>query len=224
MGVRNSIVYGILGIGGLWLAFLLSGIHATIAGVLAALAIPVKTKINPEQFSQKLEESASPFRNLPDAQAGAHHSDQYAIIHQVNTACEQIQTPLYRLEHALYPWVTYRVMPIFALANAGVHFEGPFLSNLKEAIPLGVILGLFVGKPFGIFLFTWLAVRLKGGALPTGIRCKQILGVGFLWRHWVYHVSFHHRTCFQGGSFLTEVKVGILIGSTLSGLGGENRE
>ncbi|MGE0474938.1 MAG: Na+/H+ antiporter NhaA, partial [Nitrospirales bacterium] len=121
VGIRSPLVYGLVGIGGVWLAFLFSGIHPTIAGVLNALTIPVSSAMTKKEFAQKSQSFGRAFQQaeVPGVSV-LENKDQAQAVHALETASELIQPPLQKLEHTLYPWVTFAIMPLFALANAGV--------------------------------------------------------------------------------------------------------
>ena len=180
MGGRGLIVYMILG-GFTWLAIYLSGIHATIAGVLVALTIPVRTKIDARDFSEWMRklldwfdsESQEDVKCVPT-------SVQRTALFEMNYAIEHADSPLHRLEHVLHPWVAFLIMPVFAFANAGIIIDRRLLGAVLSPLALGIILGLVVGKPVGILLFTWLGAKLKLGSLPKGVNWRHLLGAGVL--------------------------------------------
>ncbi len=221
LGVRSPYVY--LAIGGVvWAGFLESGVHATIAGVLMAFTIPATTKINEDQFATKIEYMLGRFKS---AQGNADHivnnAVEQAAIGGIEKACEQVQPPLIRLEHGLVKWVAFVVMPVFALANAGVHLGESFLAALSSSVALGVALGLVFGKTFGVLLFTWVAYKLKLGNLPRGSNWTQVTGVamlagiGFTMSLFVAGLAFP-----VGSEMLVDAKVGILAGSFIAGIAG----
>ncbi len=219
-GVRNPLVYALLGIGGLWLAFLLSGVHATIAGVLAAFMIPASTRINSQEFLEKGKDLLQEFQNHSEmGKEVLTNQGQQSLLQDLEQSCELVQTPLQRLEHGLHPWVNYLIMPIFALANAGVSFQGGNLTEiLTHSVTLGVFLGLFLGKPLGIVLFSWLAVKLRWATLPSGISWMQIIGVGILGGIGFTMSLFIASLAFDQSPLLPIAKVGILLASTVAGV------
>src|SRR3990170_4406598 len=164
-GVHHAAVYGLLGLV-LWVAVLKSGVHATIAGVLLATTIPARRRIAPEAFLARGRELLDAFAK--DSSGSGPTEDQRDAASSLEVACRQIEAPLTRMEHALHPWVAYAVMPVFALANAGVVVPAAFAAALGDRVTLGVILGLVLGKQAGVTLSCWLAVRLGAAALPTG--------------------------------------------------------
>ncbi len=175
----------------LWFSVLQSGVHATLAGVVLGFAIPLQgaTKKETAQSDEKGEDPH------------AHET-----------------SPLKRLEHAIHPYSTFLILPIFAFANAGVSLEGVAFSDLTNMLPLGITLGLLIGKPIGIFSFSWLSVKLGIARLPEGINFKHILavsvlcGIGFTMSIFISSLAFVG----QDQSFITFSRLGILIGSTIS--------
>jgi NhaA family Na+:H+ antiporter len=220
IGVRNLIIYTLVGVG-LWLAFLKSGVHATVAGVLLAFTIPVSSRINTKKFKNDNENLLKDFDN-----AGEHgdnvltNSERLSIIDQIENNCEKILTPLQRFEHGLHPWVSFFIMPVFALANAGVTIGSGLTSALTNPVSIGIILGLFLGKQIGIFSFSYLAVKLKLASEPEGVSWMKIYaaailaGIGFTMSLFIANLAF------GSPELLNISKVGILTGSLLSGIVG----
>lgn len=165
LGVRALLVYMVLGLF-LWYFTLKSGIHATLAGVLLALAIPLTRALPLPELHRELGEMA---QQDPEALEGALEGLEASLV--------RAQSPLHRLEHLLHPWVAYLILPIFAFFNAGVALEGVTLGP----VALGAFFGLLLGKPLGILLFSFLAVRAGLAQLPAGADWRAILGVGS-WR------------------------------------------
>ncbi len=216
-GVRRTSVYVILG-AVLWVAFLKSGVHATIAGVLLAMTIPSRRLLNAESFLDKARGLLDVFSR--DAKPGNEHpsADQVDALHALEDAAEKLDTPLHRMEHALHGWVAFGIMPVFALANAGVSLGGGI--ELGSPVTLGVILGLFVGKQVGVTGFSWLAVRLGWAELPKGVTWTQLYGVSLLTGIGFTMSLFIAGLAFDGAELLDGAKVGILLASLLSGLAG----
>ncbi len=178
-GVRHPLPYALIG-AVLWIAVMLSGVHATIAGVLLALTIPSRKAINQKAFLKEgravldhfeIASQTEPLDILADI-------EQQTAIEALENACEKMQPPLQRLEHALHPWVTFAIMPLFALANAGVPLSGEFGKLVAQPITLGVIIGLMLGKPLGVTMAAWLAVRLRWASSAAGenVSWKHIHG------------------------------------------------
>ena len=148
------------------------------------------------------------------------NEEQQAAIHALEDACEKVQPPLHRMEHALHSWVTFAIMPIFALANAGVPLSGGLGRTLGEPVALGVILGLLFGKPVGITLASWLAVRSGMASLPVGVTWKHIHGAGWLGGIGFTMSLFIAGLAFTDESLLTVSKLGILAASLCAGIVG----
>jgi NhaA family Na+:H+ antiporter len=222
LGVRQPLVYALLGIG-VWLAFLKSGVHTTVAGVLLAMTIPARTRIDPRSFVSLGREILSEFERA-GASSATHemNSRQQAAVQALELVCKDVESPLQRLERALHPWVAFFVMPLFALANAGVVLDPQALTAGLHPVSLGIVLGLLLGKPMGITLFSWLAVRLKLATLPSDLVWRHIAGVGLLGGIGFTMSLFIAQLAFPvpGGEWLSAAKLGILTGSLLAGLGG----
>jgi NhaA family Na+:H+ antiporter len=220
MGVRNLLIYSLVGIA-LWLAFLKSGVHATVAGVLLAFTIPASSRINTKKFT---DESASLIKDFDNA--GEHgdnvltNSERLTIVDKIENTCERILTPLQRFEQGLHPWVSFFIMPVFALANAGVSIGSGLTSSLTHPVSIGIILGLFVGKQIGIFGFSYLAVKLKIASEPEGVSWTKIYaasmlaGIGFTMSLFIANLAFNSV------ELLNISKVGILAASLISGIAG----
>lgn len=131
---------------------------------------------------------------------------------------QRYASPLKHLEHALHPWSAYLILPLFAFANAGVSLDGIQLSDLLSPVPMGIILGLFIGKPLGIFTISWLSVKLGIAQLPSGVNFKQIFavsilcGIGFTMSMFIASLAFEHG----GLDYGSYSRLGILVGSTLA--------
>lgn len=216
-GARNPITYGIIGIV-LWLALLKSGVHATIGGVLLAMAIPAKQRINLKRFtdySQFLLDKLRSARN--DENTAFSTNEQMHIMQRMESSVELVMTPLQRYEHGLQPWVAWFIMPIFALANAGVQLGEGIIRDLTSPIGLGVIAGLVFGKQIGITLFSWLSVKLGLADLPSGVKWKHIYGVAWLGGIGFTMSLFVANLAFGESLLGEESKIGILTASIISG-------
>ena len=218
--VRQPGAYLVFGVG-LWLAFLFSGVHATVAGVLAALTIPSRTRIDTEGFLLRSRYLVDQFdRAGVEGEDVLTSHEQQAVIQAVENACEAAQAPLQRIEHDLQGWVAFGIIPLFALANAGVHLPADFAGALAHPVTLGTILGLVLGKPIGITLFAWLAVRAGVAAMPEGVAWRALHGVSWLGGIGFTMSLFIANLAFPGGEMADEAKVGILSASILAGLVG----
>lgn len=220
-GVRSPIPYAILGVG-VWLAFLQSGVHATIAGVLAAMTIPARTRLDPDHF---LESSRGILDHFDDAAEDSKETtivneQRYAAVEALENACERVQTPLQRLEHGLLPWVNFLILPIFALGNAGVALGGDLGATLTSPTSLGVIFGLVVGKQVGIFGFAWLSVKVGLANLPSGARWGHVWGIACLAGIGFTMSLFVAMLAFGEGEELAHAKTAILLASLIAGVAG----
>jgi NhaA family Na+:H+ antiporter len=217
-GVRRPLVYGLLGIG-LWLAILESGVHATVAGVLLATTIPAWNKIDQAAFVARGRSLLDDFARGGAAGPGAlPDGDQQAALSELESAAEGVQSPLQRLEHGLHPWVAFVIMPVFALANAGVSLEGMgFGALLGDRIALGIVLGLVIGKQAGITAAAWLATRLGLAVLPTGVTWLHVYGAAWLGGVGFTMSLFIAGLAFADDALLASAKVGILLASAIAG-------
>ncbi|WMI65084.1 Na+/H+ antiporter NhaA [Aestuariibaculum sp. YM273] len=220
LGVRSTIFYGVIGIGGLWMAFLLSGIHATIAGVIAALTIPGNVKIGDTLFVKKMNDLTNEFERSAPNNVSLITADQLHILAKIRSYSKGAMTPLQRLEHRMHPLVGYVVMPIFALANAGITFSGSFFDNLSSNISLGVIFGLAFGKFIGVVGFSKILVKLKLATLPEGVNWKQIYGTAMLAGIGFTMSLFITDLAFADSAYILQAKIGIFVASLLCGIAG----
>ena len=215
-GVRRTWVYIVLGLV-LWVAFLKSGVHATIAGVLLAMTIPARRRIDADAFLARGLKLLDTFATGVKPGKAEPTADQRAAVHSLEVACEAIETPLARMEHALHPWVAFAIMPVFALANAGVALGGDIGAALGASVSLGVIMGLFFGKQIGVTMFSWLAVRLGWAELPAGVGWRQLYGVSLLTGIGFTMSLFIANLAFGDPAVLDQAKIGIFAASLLSG-------
>lgn len=220
MGVRNILFYAIFGIIGLWTAFLLSGVHATIAAVLAAFTIPADVEIREIDYLKRIQNYLNKFKNIdPNDKIPTLTNEQLHILEDVKNDTDCAIPPLQRLEHALHPFVTFVIIPVFAVANAGVsvldiEFEQLFSNN----VAIGVGLGLLVGKVVGIVGFTLLLVKLKIAPFPAGMNLKNLFGVsllasiGFTMSLFITSLAFVHQ------EYMVQAKIGIFVASIIGGV------
>jgi Na+:H+ antiporter, NhaA family len=220
LGTRSPLVYVLFGLA-LWYFVLKSGVHATVAGVLLAMFIPARTRVDPEGYV--LEGRELLYRFESSCRPGSsflENDEQQAALQAIEDLSEDVQPPLHRLEHGLHPWVSFLIMPVFAFANAGVVFRGESAPSISHPVVFGVALGLFFGKPIGIFAASWLAVRLRVAELPAGVRWSHIHGAGWLGGIGFTMALFIAGLAFGGGPLLANAKLGILMASTTAGLVG----
>ena len=216
LGVRRTSFYAIVGLIGVWLSFFYSGVHASIAGILIAITIPVRAKVSEDSFINNLDKLLSKFKKEKPNDSTLLTQKQAYIIDDIEELSDKAHTPLQKLEHALHPVTAYFILPLFALANAGVHVEGNLLNMLFHPIAIGIILGLVLGKFLGISLFAKLIVRFKLASLPDGVNWKQIYGVGFLAGIGFTMSIFISDLAFVSAEFTQIAKVGIFFASFLS--------
>lgn len=221
IGVIHPLVYSILGIGGLWLAFLLSGIHATVAGVLAAMTIPARPRLSPTELVQKGERFLARIkRSDPDGHGVLADKQKADAAKALEVSTALAQTPLQRLEHTLQPWVSFGIMPLFALANAGILLRADLSTIVHHTASLGIVVGLLIGKPLGIMLAMWLCVRMRIAELPGKTSWRQIGGVACLAGVGFTMSLFIANLAFRQGAVLELAKTAILVSSLLAGLAG----
>lgn len=203
----------------LWLALLGSGIHATIAGVLLAMTIPANRRIDTQQF---IEQANLSLHELQRAVTEEEHVDavRQNAIKSLEEACEAAESLLQRLEHGLHPWVAFLIMPLFALANAGVSLGNSLTSVLSHPISWGVVVGLVLGKQIGITLFSWLAVKVRWANLPNQVSWRHIYGASWLAGIGFTMSLFIASLAFSDPTLLVITKISILLASSLAGLGG----
>lgn len=217
LGIRNTAFYLILGIV-VWIGFLLSGVHATIAGVLVAFTIPAATRINENYFSAKLRKLSDDFEQEIPNNSTLTTSGQHQTIQQVKTLTHAAETPLQKIEAGLHPWVAFVIMPLFALANAGIIIGPDFFSALINPVSIGVIAGLIIGKFIGVMLFTWLMVKFKFAQLPATANWKHITGIALLAGVGFTMSLFISNLAFKSPLLIDQAKYGILIASVVAGL------
>ncbi|MBX0329738.1 Na+/H+ antiporter NhaA [Oscillochloris sp. ZM17-4] len=216
-GIRSPLVYSVLGVI-VWLAFLESGVHATIAGVLIALTIPARYRIDGVTFRQRAHALLHTFdpSDEPQAQMLTDDRQQHAVL-ALEDLCEQVQAPLQKLEHQLQGWVTWLIMPVFALANAGIALDSVRLDLESLPMVLGVVVGLVLGKPIGLLGATWLAVRSGVAVLPHGITWGAMAGAGVLAGIGFTMSIFIATLAFSAPDALATIKLAILVASLLAG-------
>jgi len=220
-GIHMILPYFIVGLF-MWFFMLESGVHATIAGVIAAMAIPSKPKRAPLDFTQDTKNLLDEYDNYPIATDHMMHERQKAILINIQDRINAIGTPAARLEHDLHLPVALIVIPLFALANAGITIDFNSIgTTIMEPVSLGIIAGLILGKVLGIFGVAWLAIKLKIATLPQGSSISQIFGVAFLGGIGFTMSIFVADLAFLNSpELIFQAKVGILAASLFAGLFG----
>ena len=219
MGIRSILFYAIFGIGGVWTAFLLSGVHATIAAVLAAFTIPANVRLSENDYILKIRNYLTLFKEADaNNKIPTLTNQQLHILDEVRSNTDKAIPPLQILERSMHPMVTFIIIPIFALANAGVSVLDIDVKQIFTAnVALGVALGLLIGKTVGIFLFTWLCVKLRIAPFPKGMNMKNLLGLGLLGSIGFTMSLFVTQLAFSHEEYKMQAKIGIFAASIIGG-------
>ena len=216
--VHRILPYVVVGVG-LWVATLFSGLHATIAGVLLAFTIPATRQIEEGPFVEHVRRVLNDFEGEATAFPDKITGEQSHALHVIEQASRAVQTPLARLEHMLLTPVTFIIIPVFALANAGVllRFGG---AKGGEAVAWGVLAGLIVGKPVGVLAASWVAVKTGLAALPEEGTWRHLFGISILCGIGFTMSLFVANLAFEEGPQLVAAKLGILAASLVCGIAG----
>lgn len=220
LGVRNMTAYGLIAVGGLWLAFVLSGVHATVAGVLAAFTIPTTSKMSGRSYTQRIRQLADDFDRTRDAPSSLITDEQLQIITKVKRYSAFAETPSQRLEQVLHPWVAFLILPVFALANAGIVLPAQLGGAFAEPVTLGVFLGLVLGKPIGILAMSWLFVRAGWGRLGHQVHWGHMAAIAVMSGLGFTMAIFISELAFEGEALREAAKLGILFASVTAGVAG----
>ncbi len=230
LGVRATWVYVVIGVA-TWVSFLGSGVHATIAGVLLAFTIPATARYETRFFSERLDVLQNRF-NKEEQLRPAHplmiNEHQQDLIRALSRECFYVEAPLQRIEYALHHVVLFLILPVFAFASGGVHLSLAAIGDLlMSPVALGVFFGLLLGKQVGIFLFTFIAVRLGWASLPKGAKWIHVYGVawlagiGFTMSNFINELAFPVASSGDpAATYLAAGKVGVLLASLVTGVGG----
>ncbi|RME93639.1 MAG: Na+/H+ antiporter NhaA [Bacteroidetes bacterium] len=208
-----TLVLGVL----IWVLFLKSGVHPTIAGVLIAFTIPIRQRVDFADFRTRLTKLVPELQLAPENKQGILSKTQIHTLDELDTITGEVQSPLQHLEHRLHNWVAYLIMPIFALTNAGVVFGGTQELDLQLVGLL--VLCLIVGNSIGLTLMSWVGLKLAWSTLPQGMNMRHVIGaaflagVGFTMSIFVTNLAFADRPM-----LIASAKVGIIIGSTICGI------
>ncbi len=206
----------------IWYLFLNSGVHATIAGVLVAMAMPTKPRFSKKYFSYKVRYFLEDFK-MHDRKGVEVLSNHHQVddLTRVQYIAHSTISPAQRLEHVLNPFVTFIVMPVFALANAGVEIAGAAEMNvLGNSQGQGIFLGLLLGKPLGIFLLCWVAIKLKLAVMPRGSAWGSLFGVACLGGIGFTMSIFIANLAFGGTAYVDSAKIAILMASVAAAVVG----
>jgi len=212
LGVRKPIIYAMIGVF-VWYAVLKSGVHATVAGILLGFTVPVRTYIDRDSFLKRSRCLLNRFEG-----AMGHSSEAHSAIHAMHTQLQMVESPLHRLERYLHPWVSFLIMPLFAFANSGVRILGNVAAAARHPISLGIIVGLSIGKPIGIWLFARLSARCGLASPPAELSWKTLFGGAWLCGLGFTMSLFIATLAFGDETSLSISKIGILAGSLVSGI------
>jgi NhaA family Na+:H+ antiporter len=219
-GVRSVLFYAILGVGGLWVAFLLSGVHATIAAVLAAFAIPASIKIGKKDYGQQLQALVGRFRKIQANQVHFATYKEQKIIDKIEQRTSDVMPPLQKLEHSMHPLVAFLVIPIFAFANTGITFTSDFFTLLGGSVAMGVLFGLLLGKVIGIVGIVFVCQKLGWVKIPSPLNYTYITGAAFLAAIGFTMSLFITNLAFVESNYIYQSKLGILAASFIAGIVG----
>jgi len=219
LGIHTILAYFALGVF-MWFFMLESGVHATIAGVIAAMAIPSRPKLTPIDFTNHTKNLLDEYDNYPVATDHTMHEKQKAILLNIKDKIDSVSSPSARLEHDLHLSVSLLIIPLFALANAGISIDFSSIGEtLIQRVSLGIIFGLILGKVLGIGGVAWLAIKLGIAKLPEASTMSQIFGVAFLGGIGFTMSIFVADLAFLGqDELIFQAKIGILIASLIAGL------
>ena len=212
----NKYLYFIFGII-VWVLFLKSGIHPTIAGVLMAFTIPLHRKVTNENYVEVVEEQLLIFKSQEKSSAVLINKEQLNSVDVIENISAKVDSPLQNLEHNLHGWVSYIIMPIFAFANAGVLLNFSENSSISY-ITTNIAVALVIGNSIGIFIFSMLGVKLKLADLPKGVQLKHLLGISLLGGLGFTMSLFIANLAYVNDDLMAASKMGILIGSLIAGI------
>ena len=221
LAVRAPLIYWLLGVA-MWFCFLKSGVHATVGGVLAALAIPASTRLDCGQFLVTAREILDRFQERwQQGSCGILANPRLqSYVDSLQLASLHAEPPLQRLEHAHHPWVAFLIMPIFALANSGVELAEMTPAAMLDPLSLGIVLGLVLGKQVGVTLACWLVVRTGLAALPPDVRWRQLHGVACLCGIGFTMSIFIATLALDTPELLNQAKLAVFGASLISGIMG----
>lgn len=224
MGIQSKLFY--LGIGAfIWFLFLNAGIHPTIAGVLIAFCVPAKPVYAPKKYVKTIRTNIGYFAHEDDEKLSSRtilNKQQLNWLKEIESASDKVISPLQDMEDSLHPVVNYLIVPLFAFANAGIYFGNMEFSSLFEGVAPAIIVGLVAGKFLGIFIFSWVCIKLGWAPMPDGCKWSQLAsvsmlgGIGFTVSLFIANLSFGTGDPYML-QMLNNAKLGILVGSVLAG-------
>lgn len=200
-----------------WVLFLKSGVHPTLAGILLALTIPMYRKINLSEYEMALSAQLENFKARKFKNPQLLNKSQLEIVDEIENISSQVQSPLQHLENSLHGWVSYVIMPIFALANAGVVLSFSGMVNTGH-ITINIALALVFGNIIGIMLLSYLAIKFKLADLPKGVKFKNLLGVSILGGLGFTMSLFITNLAYDNEAFIVAAKMGVILGSLVAGV------
>ncbi len=218
IGVRSVLFYAFMGIVGIWSAFFTAGIHPTIAGILLAMTIPVRTKVTRSRFRKQAVKLMGAYDKTKSLSERYNSPREDYLIEEMEELGDQARSPLQKIESGLHGFVFFIVMPLFAFANAGVVLEGGFDTLSTSTVALGVIFGLVFGKAIGISLFSWLLLKLNWAEMPAKADWRQIIGVAFLAGIGFTMSLFIAELAFDSKELIGQSKLAVLAASSLAAL------
>ncbi len=227
MKIQSKMFYFILG-GGVWFLFLNSGVHPTIAGVLVAFTIPASPVYDPRDYVKIIRDNIANFHAEDDERLGARtilNHDQMDWLKQIESASDKVISPLQDMEDSLHPLTNYLIIPLFAFANAGIYLLDIDPVSIVQGLSLAIILALVGGKFLGILLFSWFTVKAGWAPMPERSNWKMIAsiamlgGIGFTVSLFIANLSFGDMGT-TGLAMLNQAKIGIVVGSLVSGIAG----
>jgi NhaA family Na+:H+ antiporter len=220
IGIRSPVVYLGLAIV-VWVDVLFSGVHATVAGVLLAMLMPVKAGREPEHFFTEVREKWEALRASDlTRDSMIHDRSQLDAISNLRRAAQDMEPAGLLIEERLHPFVVFFILPLFAFFNAGVRIDGSIADTLVQPVSLGVIIGLVLGKQVGITLFSWLAVKSGRAALPEGVDWGDLYGAACLGGVGFTMSLFIAELAYETPALGAEAKIGILTASLIAALWG----
>jgi NhaA family Na+:H+ antiporter len=223
--LRRPGIYILLGIG-CWAAVFASGVHATVAGILVAMMVPVKARIEPGEFRERAARAVERLEDLEAKGAALTRDsmlaerDQLAALDDLYAASGAMRPSGITLEYFLHPIQAFFILPLFALFNAGVAISADSFAGGLAPVTIGIVAGLFLGKQVGIMLFSWLALKTGRASMPDGVTWPMIWGASCLAGVGFTMSLFISELAFRDQALINEAKIGILIGSLISGLVG----
>ncbi|MFN8007301.1 MAG: Na+/H+ antiporter NhaA [Terriglobia bacterium] len=216
-GIRWGPFYALAAFG-VWLAVLKSGVHATVAGVLLAMVVPVRPRIQSKQFFTVVSDSLEDLQRSFSEQNKPLDRRQVELLEGIHEVTRDLMPAGLAFEHFLHPITAYFVIPLFALFNAGVTVESGLMNAMVNPVSLGVLVGLFVGKQLGVFLASWISIRVGAAEMHANVSWGQIYGAGILSGIGFTMSLFVAELAFPDGPLMAAAKIGILCASVLAGI------